>query len=252
MARKPAKPRTKVNQVEKSGLPEGLVSLAPINYPVAETSITADQIWHNPDRKPPGDGPWNDEADKVAWVDTETGFGCIMLRQENGTLSGYVGVGLDHPLFGFTADAVPVDISNTVHGGVTYGKECEVNRFKVEEYGKPRTERYTVCHSTYTKVVRNYRTVQSTEDGFEHQDLWWLGFDTNHIGDFVPRGYNRNSRKSDVYRDQTFVYGHVTAFAKRLKEIAESGLAADGRGDSASNVTNPPRLPPLVGKEDAR
>ena len=117
MAKKPTKTRAKTKQLAKSELPDGLVSLAPVTYSMADTAVTALQVWHNEDRKPSGDGPWNDEADKVAWVDEETGFGCIMLRQENGTLSGYVGVGPDHPLFGFDADAVPVDISNTVHGG---------------------------------------------------------------------------------------------------------------------------------------
>ncbi len=231
MAKKPAKTRANGTQLAKSELPEGLVSLAPVTYPVADTAVTALQVWHNEDRKPSGDGPWNDEADKVAWLDEATGFGAILLRQENGTLSGYVGVGPDHPLFGFTADAVPVGISNTVHGGVTYGKECEVNRFEQEEYGDPRTERYTVCHVTYTKVFRNYRTVQSTEDEFEHEDLWWLGFDTDHLGDYIPKGINRDNRKEDVYRDQAFVYGQIVAFAKRLKAVSD---ANPGVGDDAA------------------
>lgn len=220
MAKKPTKTRSTRIQVNKSQLSEGLVSLAPVTYPVADTEIAALQVWHNPDRKPPGDGPWNDEADKVAWVDEETQHGCIMLRQKNGTLSGYVGVGTDHSLFGFNADAVPIDIAGPVHGGLTYGKACEVNRFKQQEYGNPRTERYTVCHATVTGVVRNYRTVKATKDKFEHEELWWLGFDTDHVGDLVPKGYDRHATKGDVYRDQAFVYGQVVAFARRLKEIA--------------------------------
>ncbi len=102
---------------------------------------------------------------------------------------------------------------------MTYGKECEINRFAQEEYGDPRTERYTVCHVTVTRVVRSYRTVQATKDEFEHEDLWWLGFDTDHIGDLVPNGYDRNYRKDDTYRDQAYVYGQIVAFARRLKDI---------------------------------
>ena len=221
------------------------MSLAPVSYPVAGTEVLALQIWHNPERKPSSDGPWSDEADKVAWVDEKTGFGCIMLRQENGTLSGYVGVDLSHPLFGFDAEAVPLDLSNSVHGGVKYGKECEVNRFTQEEYGDPRTERYTICHVTVTRIVRNYRTVQATKDEFAHEDLWWLGFDTDHIGDLVPKGFDRNSRKGDVYRDQAYVYGQIVAFAQRLKTVADGARPfADDRGE-------PYRLPrPVFTGED--
>lgn len=170
MARKPTGRKKAGKQVVTAELPDGLVNEAPVTYPVADTSITALQVYHNPDRRPSGDGPWNDEADKVAWVDAETGLGCIMLRQKNGTISGYVGVGPEHPLFGFEADAVPVGVSNAVHGGVTYGKACEVNRFARVAWGKPRKERYTVCHVNRVRLVQEYRTVQTTEDEF-HEDL---------------------------------------------------------------------------------
>ncbi|MBU2340929.1 MAG: hypothetical protein KKE77_06755 [Alphaproteobacteria bacterium] len=238
MARKPSKRRSSSKQIAETQIPGGLLSLAPVTYPVADTQITALQVWQNPERKPSEPGPWDDEGDKIAWVDEQTGLGCILLRQKNGTLSGYVGVGPDHPLFGFTADAVPVDIANSVHGGVTYGKECEVNRFAREEYGTPRKERYTVCHTTITRVVRNYRTVQTTKDEFEHDDLWWFGFDTDHIGDLVPEGYNLNPRKGDVYRDQAYVYNECITFARRLHAIASA--EATSQGDTAE----PPRLPP--------
>lgn len=237
MAKKPTKTRSLSKPAAESALPDGLVSLEPIPYPVADTKITALQVYHNPERKPSGDGPWNDEADKVAWVDEDTGFACIMLRQKNGTLSGYVGIGPEHPLFGFEADAVPLELANSVHGGLTYGKECEVNRFERREFGTPRTERYTVCHITFTRKIRNYRIEQTTQDEFEHEDLWWLGFDTDHVGDLVPKGYNRNQRKGDIYRDQAYVYRHCVAFAQRLKAVP----TAEPHGDDPSRQL---RLPP--------
>lgn len=238
MAKKPTKSRSSNTPAVEMQTPDGLLSLSPVTYPVADTKITALQVWQNPERRPSERGPWDDEADKVAWVDEQTGLGCIMLRQKNGTLSGYVGVGPDHPLFGFSADAVPVDIANSVHGGVTYGRECEVNRFAQEEYGAPRKERYTVCHTTMTRIVRNYRTVQTTKDEFEHEDLWWLGFDTDHVGDLVPNRFNLNPRKGDVYRDQAYVYNECIAFARRLHAIA--GLKAT----SDDGTAEPLRLPP--------
>ena len=226
MTRKPTRRKAAGKQVEKAPLPDGLVNEVPVQYPVAGTRITALQIYDNPDRRPSGEGPWNNEADKVAWVDEATGLGCIMLRQKNGTISGYVGVGPEHPLFGFEADAVPVGVSNTVHGGVTYGKACEVNRFARVAWGKPRKERYTVCHVTRVRMVQDYRTVQTTDDEF-HEDLWWLGFDTDHPGDLVPNGRYGEGRKCDVYRDQSFVYENCIELARKLKSLIEKASSRD-------------------------
>ncbi len=225
MSRKPIRKKTVGKEMEKASLPDGLMNEAPVAYPVAGTSITALQVYHNPDRKPSGDGPWNNEGDKVAWVDSETGLGCIMLRQEDGTLSGYVGVGPDHPLYGFEAVAVLLGVSSVVHGGITYGKACEVNRTELRAKGKPRKERYTVCHVTRTRWVQDYEDVQTTEDKFGHEDLWWLGFDTNHVGDLRPNDEYHTPRKGEIYRDQAYVYKNCIALAKRLKEVADRKVA---------------------------
>lgn len=236
MAKKPGKRTPATVKAVKSSLPDGLMNSAPVAYPVAGTSVTALQIYHNPDRKPSGDGPWNDEADKVAWIDEETGLGCIMLRQKNGTISGYVGVPIQHPFFGFEADAIPAEISSIVHGGLTYGKACEVNRFDRVAWGEPRRERYTVCHVTRTRLIQEYRTVQTTEDEF-HEDLWWLGFDTSHPGDLIPsRCYDHSN--GDVYRDQSFVYANCIALARKLKSISTATDACP------ANETAQPRLLP--------
>lgn len=243
MPKRPTKQTSKSSQVAKSELPDGLLNAEPVSYPVANTRITALQIYHNPDRKPSGDGPWSDEADKVAWVDAETGLGCIMLRQEDGTISGYVSVPTHHPLFGYQADAVPIAISSSVHGGVTYGKACEVNRFAREAWGKPRKERYTVCHVTHVRLVQEYRTVQTTEDEF-HEDLWWFGFDTSHPGDLVPN-CRRERNMGDVYRDQAFVYANCIALARKLKSVLDAAESS-----TASQAVQPSLLlPPPTGED---
>jgi hypothetical protein len=235
MAKRKAK-RNVLTKATASKLPDGLINEGPVAYPLAGTSIIALQIYHNPERRPSIDGPWNNEADKVAWVDAETGLGCIMLRQEDGTISGYCGIGPDHPLFGFKADAVPIGISTIVHGRVTYGKACEVNRFANVPSGEPRKERYAVCHTTRTRLVQDYRTVQTTQDEF-HDDLWWLGFDTSHPGDLIPKK-PRDRRKGDVYRDQEFVYENCIALARKLKSMAEP------QSDDAEADVSQRRLPP--------
>lgn len=227
-----------IETAEKSDRPDGLMNAAPVSYPVAQTTITALQLYHNPERKPGEDGPWNDEADKVAWVDEGTGLGCIILRQEDGTLSGYVGIDPEHPLFGFDAAAVPLGVSSAVHGGITYGRECELNRTELRAKGNPRQERYTVCHVTRTRWVQDYEKVQTTQDEFEHADLWWLGFDTNHAGDLVPNDPYHTPRRSDVYRDQAYVYENCVALAKRLKEVADR-KAADLAADSDQALPAP-------------
>ena len=178
MARKPARRNAASKQVAKATLPDGLMNAAPVPYPVADTSFTALQVYHNPDRRPSGDGPWNNEADKVSWIDNETGLGCIMLRQKNGTISGYVGVSPEHPLFGFEADAVPVSVSNTVHGGVTYGKACEVNRFERQAHGKPRRERYTVCHTTTSGLSRTIARCRPPRTSFMRIYGGWVSTPT--------------------------------------------------------------------------
>lgn len=238
MARKSNARSNTGKAIAEAALPDGLMNAAPVAYPVADTTITALQLYHNPDRRPADDGPWNNEADKVAWVDEETGLGCIMLRQKDGTISGYVGVGPEHPLFGFEADAVPVGVSTTVHGGVTYGKACEVNRFAREAWGKPRKERYTVCHTTYVRTIQDYRTVQTTKDEF-HEDLWWLGFDTAHPGDLVPNARYDKRRKGDVYRDQSFVYSNCVELARALKSLMQTG-PGDHEGGAAGRALPSP------------
>lgn len=222
MTKRPTK-RAAVVKAAASQQPDGPINAAPVAFAIGANSIVALQVYHNPERKPDGDGPWTHEADKVAWVDEETGLGCIMLRQTNGTISGYVGVPPEHPLFGFEADAVPLEVSRMVHGGVTYGRACEVNRYARVASGKPRKERYTVCHVTRTRLVQDYRMAQTTEDEF-HEDLWWLGFDTHHSGDFVP-GSSRSRRAGDVYRDQSFVYANCIALARKLKSVGDASNA---------------------------
>lgn len=221
MSRKKAAAKPAGNAVANSKLPDGLLNEAPVQYPLADTAVTALQVYHNPTRRPHGNGPWDQEADKIAWVDEATGMGCIILRQQNGTLSGYVGVGPSHPLFGFETDAVPVGISSCVHGSISYGRACEVNRFERKAHGEPHKERYTICHVTHFRLVQEYRTVQTTNDEFAHEDLWWFGFDTDHAGDLVPKAKRDHRRKGDVYRDQDFVYANIIKLACRLNNAAD-------------------------------
>lgn len=62
-------------------------------------------------------GPWDDEPDKVEWIDDATGLACMIARHPfQGNLCGYVGVPDEHPWFGVARDHL--DPRPNVHGGV--------------------------------------------------------------------------------------------------------------------------------------
>ncbi len=47
-----------------------------------------------------GDGPWQNEPDKVQWTDQDTRLPCLAVRNGRiGNWCGYVGVSNDHPFF---------------------------------------------------------------------------------------------------------------------------------------------------------
>ena len=99
-----------------------------------------------------GEGPWQDEPDKVVWVDPATGLDCMAHRNRSGAWCGYVGVPAGHPAYGQDYDNVDVDC----HGGLTFAAGCQ-------ETGDPA---HGICH-----VPQEGRPAE----------VWWLGFDCAHF-----------------------------------------------------------------------
>lgn len=98
------------------------------------------------------------EADKVAWLDPETQFECIMMRAgEGGLLGGYVGVPPTHPLYGFDEGAIPPDID--VHGGITDAKACQHGPSAVRRL---RAEARRICHPP-SRAPKSDATVSATD-----------------------------------------------------------------------------------------
>lgn len=129
-------------------------------------------------------GPWQNEPDKVEWIDEATGLDCLIVRhQPLGHLCGYVGVLENHPLCGVDYNDVGLD----VHGGLTYSSLC----------------RGLICH-----------------DSPNHP--WWFGFDCAHLGDMSPNYPDfvgvQSWRKDDVYRDIEYVKEQCRSLARQLKE----------------------------------
>ena len=183
------------------------------SYPIADTTIVATQIFRVPARHPRGDGPWKNEAEKIAWTDATTGYACTILRQVDGTLGGYVGVGADHPLFGFKQDAVPGGLDLTPHGGLDYADTCRKG-----------PEAITVCHPAPSALRKQRPSKADAGAGKDHEPLWWFGFECNKNHDYVP-GKNSFHKDLDMengktYRDEAYVYGQTTRLAWQLAAIA--------------------------------
>lgn len=104
-------------------------------------------------RKRWGSGPWDNEPDRVEWA--RSGRPCILLRQHiSGHWCGYVAVDPGHPCHGKGCDdRAMADL--VVHGSITYARGCAGHVCHVAKPGEP-------------------------------DDVWWLGFDCAHYGDFSP------------------------------------------------------------------
>ena len=152
-------------------------------------------------------------------------------------MGGYVGVGEDHPLFGFEVDAVPGALGISPHGGLDYAAMCEDGPDEI-----------TICHP-----IRSHRDAKNRPDRVYdgddgHQPLWWFGFQCDRNHDLVPgRQVNPNDLGAEngrVYRDIAYVYAQTCRLARLLK------TAVDGTSDSDTQLD--PASPPPVGLDPER
>lgn len=170
-------------------------------------------VYHVPDLQPALRGPWSREAAKLAWTDPATGLHCIIRRAPGGFLCGYVAVGLGHPLFGFSADAVPTAIS-AVHGGLTYAAPCD----------EQAPEETSICHVAERRLT--------------HTDQWWFGFSCNKITDLIPEDDAHAAKAQQLgldqeYRDERYLVGACTQLASQLSAAespeTDQSLGQNGR-----------------------
>ena len=205
--------------------------------------VRVDSVIRSPDVHPSQQGPWSIEADKIAWFDAATGYGCIIRRAANGGhLCGYVGVGPDHPVFGYLVAALR-GVGIRAHGGIDYAAPCE----------RPETERATrsivrrraanmdVCHEppptfrTTQHTTKQGRTVLEVSG---HDDLWWIGFSCNQPTDVIPDPRapgadmrhlpsSPNGLVERRYRDEAYVFDQCIWLAAQLKAIDLGGDPSD-------------------------
>lgn len=131
----------------------------------------------------PNRGEWDNESDKLHFVDKATDIDCLIVRGPVGALCGYVAVEPNHPAYLANYNRVQVD----VHGGLTYASLCA-------EDGK-------ICH-----VPRLGRP----------HDVYWLGFDCAHRGDLSPSYESRFIGLHGSYRNLHYVINEVQSLARQL------------------------------------
>lgn len=165
-------------------------------------------IYHStPDKEKWGKGPWLDEPDKMQWQDKASGLPCLAVRGPMGAWCGYVGVPNGHPCYKVGYD----DIDVAVHGGLTFAGHCTGD-----------DEASSICHKP--------------EEG-EADDVWWLGFDCNHLGDIAPRLLHRRQKMGfgypgECYKTLNYVQKQCKALARQLaaKAKVDSQLLKTGTG----------------------
>lgn len=191
-------------------------------------------------------GEWDNEPDKVQWQDAETGLPCLVVRGPHGAWCGYVGVAKGHPYYEQDYDKVhDVNHDLSVHGGLTFASKCHPAP-NVEHWQKWRkraaapdflaqAKRYPTGDAANflrdrAKELESYEAyvewseaalichkVETGEDG----DIWWLGFDCAHAGDYSP-GYQKLEwfvDHGDEYRNWAWVTQETKSLAQQLKAV---------------------------------
>lgn len=229
MARKPRKTTTSTTK-----------ALAPIPtlplVPIPGTGIVPEAAYRN-EYHPETPGPWATEPDKVAWTDQVTGYPCIVVREYSGEFGSYVSVPGEHPLSGFTADALPSAIGEGLHRPVTYSRGCD----------RTAPERRSICHGTHGA---RYTPGAHRELPRHDKHAWWLGMVLDGPRDLCP---NTNytpmlaEERGRTYRDLAFAVNQATLLARNLRAYAQSRL-----GQEQSLAIRVTRALPAPRQEDER
>jgi len=186
--------------------------------------VPVDAVYHVAKVHPSTPGPWSGEAEKVAWTDGNTGYGCIIRRSSRGGhLGGFVGVGPDHPLHGFTEPALE-GLGLRVHGGVSHAEGCQ----------HWQSEATSVCHvRVQAGSARRNGTDVFANDASKAHDLWWFGFECNGPGDVLPGGSARSRPDTldgvneRAYRSEEYVFQHTVWLAEQLRCVELGGSPTD-------------------------
>lgn len=173
-------------------------------------------------------GEWDNEPDKIQFIDEATGLPCLIVRQPNsGHLCGYVGVSKSHPFYGKDYSD---DVNCENRNEIKIGKQSLISIFCEaikDDDGKVRLDTLLDVHGGITFADKCHESPDGhgichlVEPG-EDDDIWWFGFDCAHAWDSAPK------KKVDPYafdfgdsqyRNLTYVKAEIASLAKQLKEI---------------------------------
>ena len=128
--------------------------------------------------------PWEDEPDHAEWEQYISGYKCRISRNEHtGTLCGYVGIPKEHRFWGISYNIDPdpelSDISDNVHGGLTYSRQGEdgwwyfgFDTAHLDDFAPTTIEHAIARHVSNSRFYdcMNYKTWEFVED-----QIHWLG-----------------------------------------------------------------------------
>jgi hypothetical protein len=134
-------------------------------------------------------GPWDNEPDKLNWIDPATGMDCMIVRNHMGALCGYVAVTRSHRFYGKSYDDPGLE-TVCVHGGLSYADACNSSICHAPEQGRP-------------------------------DDVWWFGFDCCHGWDAYPSMYKYQTinHEREIYRDIPYVKAQCERLAAQLAAL---------------------------------
>ena len=173
------------------------------------------------DRRQWPPGPWDGEPDKVQWED-DSGYLCMMVRNNFGAWCGYVGVPEDHPFYGKLGDhKVQVDKEELMKREV--GESPPVILLMIQDakefedgivtLGLALDVHGGVTFTGYGGGNIDYIGQKVTDD------VWWIGFDCSHCEDKSPGMDLGFLVDQQTYRDARYTEDQVVKLAKQLKEF---------------------------------
>ena len=193
-----------------------------------------------------GDGPWQEEPDKLQWTDAETGLPCLIVRNGVGALCGYVGVSEGHPLFMIKYSDCSLPHAKP-RGERPQDKEPVFGRVMPESMLQRIRERRVcdgewcghtpehllevhggITFSDFCQPDREHGICHFPSPG-EPERVWWLGFDCAHSGDLSPKMNSHLSAEwqerfgdRDTYRTVAYVQAQCAQLARQLAALQPS------------------------------
>jgi len=136
------------------------------------------------------DGEWQQEPDRIEWV--FLGFPCLITRQNESWLCGYVGIPPSHPYYG--KDREDKELKEiSIHKSITFSE---------------------ASHQSDDPRAVNHQLLPTDKN------YWWIGFDCCHSKDVFPMIINFYKFPSDAsYKNVEFVKTQVEFLARQLNQL---------------------------------